>query len=258
MNPNQLILAAGLALFSVSNLWADTGKTKVSPTAPATESMIVLDDFESGSWGDWTVEGNAFGSQPFTGTKAPQVLLGRKGEGAVNSWAAGGDGATGKLTSKPFEISRPIIGFLLGGGKEIEGAALGVRLEVDGQVVRRATGRNSDAMEWVNWDVSELLGKTGRIIKAAFTGAEGWGSFSQKKEGENLNAEIALKWGKLRLRSISLATEAKPTSATVTVNGKAILVKSDFSDGKSTLVLEQEVSLAAGQSLNVSLDLEHR
>ena len=29
-------------------------------------------------------------------------------------------------------------------------------------------------------------------------------------------------------------------------------------DGKSTLVLEQEVSLAAGQSLNVSLDLEHR
>ena len=29
-------------------------------------------------------------------------------------------------------------------------------------------------------------------------------------------------------------------------------------DGTSTLVLEQEVSLAAGQSLNVSLDLEHR
>jgi hypothetical protein len=95
-------------------------------------------------------------------------------------------------------------------------------------------------------------------FKAAFTGAEGWGSFSQKAEGGKLNAEIALKWGKLRLRSISLATEAKPTSATVTVNGKAIPVKSDFADGKSTTVLEQEVSLAAGQSLNVSLDLEHR
>ncbi len=161
MTPIKLILAAGLALFSVSNLLADTGQTKVSPTAPTDESMIVLEDFESGSWGDWTVEGSAFGSQPFTGSKAPQVLLGRKGEGAVNSWAVGGDGATGKLTSKPFEISRPFIGFLLGGGKEAGNAALGVRLEVDGQVVRRATGRNSDAMEWVNWDVSESVGQNG-------------------------------------------------------------------------------------------------
>ena len=128
------------------------------------KSSTVLGDFESDSWGEWTVEGSAFGSQPFTGTKPPQVLLGRKGEGAVNSWAVGGDGATGKLTSKPFEISRPFIGFLLGGGKAPENVELGVRLEVAGQVVRRATGRNSDAMEWVNWDVSELLGKTGRII----------------------------------------------------------------------------------------------
>jgi alpha-L-fucosidase len=95
MSPIKHILGTGLALFSVANLLADTGKTKVSPPVPDGESMIVLEDFESGSWGDWTVEGNAFGRQPFTGTKPPQVLLGRKGEGAVNSWAVGGDGATG-------------------------------------------------------------------------------------------------------------------------------------------------------------------
>jgi uncharacterized protein (DUF2062 family) len=49
ITPNQLILAAGLALFSVANLLADTGKTKVAPPAPAAESMIVLDHFEVGS-----------------------------------------------------------------------------------------------------------------------------------------------------------------------------------------------------------------
>jgi len=126
--------------------------------------VVVLGDFEADSWGEWTVEGTAFGGKPFTGSRPPQVLLGRKGEGAVNSWAAGGDAATGKLTSQPFEISKPFIGFLLGGGKAPEHVELGVRLEIDGQVLRRATGANSDAMEWVNWDVSELLGKTGRII----------------------------------------------------------------------------------------------
>ena len=73
MSPIKLILAAGLALFSVANLLADTGKTKASPPTPTAESLIVLADFESGSWGDWTVEGSAFGSQPCTGTKLPQT-----------------------------------------------------------------------------------------------------------------------------------------------------------------------------------------
>jgi len=140
----------------------------------STSGAEILGDFEGGSWGDWTVEGTAFGSQPFTGNKPPQNLVGRKGEGAANSWAAGGDGATGKLTSPTFEISKPYLCFLFGGGKAPENVELGVRLEVDGQVVRSVTGTNSDSMEWVNWEVSEFNGKMGQVIvEDASSG--GWG-----------------------------------------------------------------------------------
>ena len=135
---------------------------------------VVIADFEGDSWGGWTVVGPAFGSKPFIGNKAGQTVLGRIGYGMVNSWPANGDGATGKMTSTAFEITQTYLSFLIGGGKETSTVALGVRLEVDGAVVRRATGKNSDSMEWVNWDVAELMGKTGRlIIEDAATG--GWG-----------------------------------------------------------------------------------
>ena len=137
--------------------------TAHSAPAADTKPITILADFESGTWSDWTVEGTAFGGNPYTGSKHPN-FSGRKGEFAVNSWAVSGDGATGKLTSQPFKFSKPFIGFLLGGGKETENAALGVRLEIEGQVVCRATGNNSDAMLWVNWDVTPWLGKSGRII----------------------------------------------------------------------------------------------
>jgi len=90
-------------------------------------------------------------------------------------------------------------------------------------------------------------------FKAAFTAAEGWGSFSQKAEGGNLKAEIALKWGKLRLRSISLATDSKPASATVEVNGKSIAAELAFADGKSILNLTEEITLLPNQAVNVVL-----
>jgi hypothetical protein len=90
-------------------------------------------------------------------------------------------------------------------------------------------------------------------FKAAFTAAEGWGSFSQKMEGGNMKAEIALKWGQLRLRSISLASDSKPASATVEVNGKPIPAELAFADGQNTLHLTEEITLLPDQTVNVVL-----
>ena len=91
-------------------------------------------------------------------------------------------------------------------------------------------------------------------FKTAFTAAEGWGSFHQKAEGGNLKAEIALQWGKLRLRTISLATDSKPVSATVEVNGKPLVAELTFADGISTLVLPESVTLTANQIIQVQLN----
>jgi hypothetical protein len=90
-------------------------------------------------------------------------------------------------------------------------------------------------------------------FKAPFTAAEGWGSFSQKIEGGKLKAEIALKWGQLRLRSIRLATTAKPASVTVESGGKSVACSVGHANGKSIISLAGETVLTAGESLLVTL-----
>ena len=41
-------------------------------------------------------------------------------------------------------------------------------------------------------------------FKAAFTSAEGWGTFAQQLESAALKAEVQLRWGKLKLRTLAL------------------------------------------------------
>ena len=90
-------------------------------------------------------------------------------------------------------------------------------------------------------------------FKAPFTAAQGWGTFSQKAADGNLTAEIAVKWGELRLRSISLATVSKPASATVEVNGKTTPANISHTNGTCTLTLPEDVILTAGQAIHVVL-----
>jgi hypothetical protein len=90
-------------------------------------------------------------------------------------------------------------------------------------------------------------------FKCAFTSAEGWGTYSQRSEISNLKSAIILKWGSLRLRTISLATPVKPGSATVKVGDKTTASSLSWQDGKATITLSNEVVLTAGQSLKINL-----
>lgn len=128
------------------------------PTSPRRE-RIVLADFESG-YGNWRVEGEAFGRDPAHGARGIQRLSGFEGKRLVNSWQDS-DAATGKLTSPEFVVTRRFVNFLLGGGNHPD--AIRVALLVNGAVVRSATGRDSDAMDWVSWDVQEFEGSTATI-----------------------------------------------------------------------------------------------
>ena len=58
-------------------------------------------------------------------------------------------------------IQRRFFGFLIGGGKP-RGSAC-ANLNVDGEVVRSATGENSEQLVWHNWDVEDLAGKMAQI-----------------------------------------------------------------------------------------------
>jgi len=86
-------------------------------------------------------------------------------------------------------------------------------------------------------------------FKAPFTTAEGWGTFSQKGG----QAQVQLRYGTLRLRSLSLAVANAPGAVRVTVNGKPLDATHAFEDGKVRIALAAEARLAAGESLNVVL-----
>jgi fructan beta-fructosidase len=79
-------------------------------------SGTVMQDFESGSFGDWTATGTAFGSAPATGAVDWQSqVTGIEGKAFANSFHSG-DGSTGTLTSPEFTVTSDYLNFKVGGG----------------------------------------------------------------------------------------------------------------------------------------------
>ena len=135
-------------------------------------AKIVLADFEGPDYGKWQAAGEAFGKGPAKGTLAgQQQVSGFDGKGLVNTFL-GGDGPGGTLTSPTFEISRKFINFLIGGGGHAGETC--INLIIDGRVVRTATGKNNEKLEWFFWNVQEFEGKAAKIeIVDKHSG--GWG-----------------------------------------------------------------------------------
>ncbi|PPS73838.1 MULTISPECIES: glycoside hydrolase family 32 protein [Streptomyces] len=136
----------------------------------------VLADFEGGTYGGWTATGDAFGTAPATGTlPGQQQVSGYLGGGLVNTFR-NGDSTTGTLTSPEFTVDKKYIDFLVGGGNHPAGAdrPTAIELLVDGQVVRSATGKDAEALNWASWDVGDLAGKKARI-RIVDDNTGGWG-----------------------------------------------------------------------------------
>ncbi|WP_197529346.1 GH116 family glycosyl hydrolase [Botrimarina mediterranea] len=130
-------------------------------TEEPVEPPVVFADFEAIGYGDWKVEGEAFGKRPTKGPLPHQnVVAGHQGEGLANSFV-GGDDARGKLTSPEFTIEKPWIGFLIGGGAFPTTTC--INLIVQDEVVRTATGANSELLSVQNWNVSDFVGQQARI-----------------------------------------------------------------------------------------------
>ena len=152
-----------------SEMLDDKGRTLIVHTAreapkeqvQAPRPKIVLNDFESKDYGDWKATGEAFGPKPAHGTLASQQRVsGFLGEGLVNTFFDG-DKTQGTLTSPAFEISRKYINFLIGGGSHADQTC--INLLVDGKVVRTATGKDNEKLDWHFWNVEDLQGKAATI-----------------------------------------------------------------------------------------------
>jgi len=137
------------------------------------------EDFESGRYDQWTVEGAAFGKGPLEIVGLDGNLPGmpwskfycpgRQGRFVAHSAPEANLAAQGKLTSKPFGIDKKAIRFLIGGGLS---QATRMDLLIDGRPVRSASGEGVMGVTERVWDVSEFKGKQGvlQIVDAAADG----------------------------------------------------------------------------------------
>ena len=120
-----------------------------------------LGDFEGTTWGTgWTATGSFAAAAP-----SASSLVGQVGAQVADTFAGGGDPATGVITSPAFTVDRNFLHFLIGGGDHPLGVepATSVQLLIDGQPVRTATGEDSARLRPVQWDVREFAGRTAQI-----------------------------------------------------------------------------------------------
>jgi non-lysosomal glucosylceramidase len=93
------------------------------------------------------------------------------------------------------------------------------------------------------------------VFKAAFTSAEGWGSFSQKYSGGQLDASLTVRYGKLRLKNLSLILPPGNPGTTVKaqVGGKDLAVSVAVTGNRSSLSFASDLLLRTNQTLNIVL-----
>ncbi|MFT4122869.1 MAG: GH32 C-terminal domain-containing protein [Microbacteriaceae bacterium] len=106
------------------------GTTFTSESTVASDTLpdgTMMQNFDDGSYDDWTATGTAFGTAPATTTLDGQnTVSGWIGEGYVNSFL-GYDAALGTLDSPDFTIDEDYINFLIGGGyhPHVDGTQVG-------------------------------------------------------------------------------------------------------------------------------------
>lgn len=193
-------------------------------------SDIPVADFEQETYGNWKVEGEAFGSGPAKGTLPGQMKVsGFHGGRLVNSFFKGDD-STGTLTSPPFKLERDYLIFLVGGGG-FEGKTC-MNLVRDGKVVRTVVGPNtqpggSEELEPAFWEVREFKGQT-VVLQIVDQATGGWGHISvddiiqtdTKPALPEFGPQTASFIVERRYLIIPIKNGAKQTELVVEINGK--------------------------------------
>ncbi|MBL7153215.1 MAG: hypothetical protein ISS79_05825 [Phycisphaerae bacterium] len=90
---------------------------------------------------------------------------------------------------------------------------------------------------------------------AAFTAAEGWGTFSQKRDSNTQIERIEIKYGTLRLTRLrfEIAEGIEPGKVTALLDNRRIAVGFDFEAGQVTIDLRQEIKIGAGSGLTIEI-----
>ncbi|HUU95356.1 MAG TPA: GH116 family glycosyl hydrolase [Phycisphaerae bacterium] len=90
-------------------------------------------------------------------------------------------------------------------------------------------------------------------FRAAFTAAEGWGTFAQCREGEKQTEQIDVRWGRLRLKTLAFSVFEDIDPTRVSVEGPTGAVEASHTlDGRRLIItLPEESILHEGETLEV-------
>jgi len=92
-------------------------------------------------------------------------------------------------------------------------------------------------------------------FKAAFTFAEGWATFEQKREKGVQANEIIMAKGNLKIKTLSLgiSENLKTRNVVIKIGNKKIKVTSKFTDKKVLIKFPEKINLTNGQTLDVKI-----
>jgi len=223
---------------------------------------LLVADFEGDTYGDWKVEGEAFGPGPAEGTLPGQMhVSGYQGRRLVNSFYRG-DGTTGRLTSPPLRIERRYLNFLIGGGKHPGQTC--INLLVEGKIVRTATGPNdrpggSERLDWHTWDLADLQGQTA-VLEIVDRHTGGWGHINidqivqsdRRMQAEPASRELTIEQRYLHL---PVKNGAPQRRMKLIVDGKTVReFDMELADDAPDFFVFSDVSAYKGQTLRIEVD----
>jgi uncharacterized protein (DUF608 family) len=91
-------------------------------------------------------------------------------------------------------------------------------------------------------------------FRAAFTTAEGWGSYSQQMTAKRFRAEVAVEWGKVRLKTLAFEPpKGIEGPAQVQLAGRPIAAKSQIDGERLVVTMPESVTVQRGKSLQVTV-----
>lgn len=220
----------------------------------------VIDNFESGTFDKWTVEGEAFGSKPDEMPQpGQQEISGYEGKAFANSFHEGDD-SRGTLVSSPFKIERNYINFLIGGGT---GPDVYMALEVDGQTVLISRPIvESEALHQLTWNVKNYKGKMA-VIKIVDNQRGEWGHIlvdqivmsNKEKSDIMVGYEQSYKIDKKYLL-VPIEDKSPITKLSIQQNGEYIYPSLDIrlAQTKTDYWIPIDVEQYKGQELNLIFD----
>ena len=97
---------------------------------------------------------------------------------------------------------------------------------------------------------------TPESFRAAFTAAEGWGTFAQQQEAGKQHEQITVRWGKLNVKTLAFEVpeQFRAVKAVVTLDSKAVPSDHTLKNGLFEITLKKKLLVSEGQTLSIAID----